>query len=71
MSKHRMVEDEETKRILATWRKHEKMDKGRRQGTVTGVFYGHSTQAMGTFITWTESITTYTLMYKHAHRYGL
>lgn len=25
--------------------KHEKMEDGRRRGTVTGVFYGHSTQA--------------------------
>lgn len=52
-------------------RKHETMEDGRRRGTVTGVFYGHSTQATGTFITWTESIITYTLMYKHTHRYGL
>lgn len=47
--------------------KHEKMEDGRRRGTVTRVFYRHSTQATGTFITCTESIITYTLMYKHTH----
>lgn len=45
--------------------KNKKMEDGRRQGTVTGVFYGHSTQATGTFITWTESIITYTRTNTH------